>query len=266
MTKKTNILYKNLIKKEEERVLIQIIDTLLDSSLPYSGKHRKEQWEKGWGENLKSGNLKPKYFGKYPITRLNGKLVKGVDEQKALYTIVDELGKKYFKNVSTIIEFGCGTGHNLLRMRNINKNARLVGCDWANSSQKIVSKLGKGFYGFNFDFFNPRYPFNMTDSGVYTVAALEQIGTKYDKFVKLLLLQKPSVVIHIEPIPELLDPSKLLDYLSIRYMEKRKYLSGYLDYLRKLEKQKKINILEAKRSGIGSMYIDGYSVIIWKPL
>ena len=99
-----------------------------------------------------------------------------------------------------------------------------------------------------------------------TVAALEQTGTRYERFLRYLIKQKPKIVIHIEPIPELLDPDNLIDYLSIKYMEKRKYLSGYLTHLKELEKQGKIKILEARRSGIGSQYIDGYSIIAWRPL
>jgi len=84
--------------------------------------------------------------------------------------------------------------------------------------------------------------------------------------LRYLLRNKPSVVVHIEPIPELLDPTNLLDYLSIRYMQKRKYLTGYLDTLRVMEQRGLIKIMEARRSGIGSMFIDGYSIIVWKPL
>ncbi len=261
--------YRKLTKKEEEQTLIKIMDTLLDDSVPYSGAHRRRQWEKGWGENLKSGNLKPKYFGKYPVTRLNGQFVKGVDEQKALYTIVDELAEKYLLRTTAICEFGCGTGHNLVRIANkffITEALplyRFIGLDWASSSQKILRNIG--LEGYKFDFFNPKFKMP-NDSSVYTVAALEQTGTNYKKFVSYLLKNKPKVVVHIEPIPELLDPTKLLDYLSIKYMQKRKYLSGYLDYLKELEKKGKIKILEARRSGIGSLYIDGYSVVVWKPI
>lgn len=264
--------YKLLNNKEEEKVIIKILDTLLDDSIPYSGKHRKEQWEKGWGENLKSGNITPKYFGKYPVTRYKGKFVTGQDEQKSLYSIVDELAKRYLSKVKSVVEFGCGTGHNLLRIKKVNPKAIFVGCDWTKSSQKIVNKLGDNFVGVNFDFFKPSddnltFGYGNFDTGVLTVAALEQVGTKYKKFVSYLLRNKPSVVVHIEPMPEYLDPTNLLiDYLSVKYMEKRKYLSGYPIYLRELEKKGKIKILESRRSGIGSMFIDGYSILVWKPL
>ncbi len=260
--------HRKLTEKEEEQTIIKILDTLLDDSIPYSGKHRKEQWEKGWGENLKTGDVIPRYFNKYPIFRYKGKFVKACSddyERQMLYTIVDRLAKEYLSEQDCVVEFGCGTGHNLLRVQKFNKNADFWGGDWVSSSQKIVNKLGGNFSGFKFDFFNPSFCFPK-GTGVYTVAALEQTGTNYKKFVSYLLKNKPSVVVHIEPIPELLDETKLIDYLSIKYMQKRKYLSGYLTYLEELEKKGKILILRAKRSGIGSMMIDGYSEIVWKPI
>lgn len=256
--------YRLLNKKEEEQTIIKILDTLLDPSLPFSGKHRHEQWEKGWGENLKSGDLKPKYFGKYPVTRYQGKFVKGQDEQKSLHSIVKELTNKYLTDATDIYEFGCGTGHNLKLIESINPKAVLHGYDWAKSSNEIIR--GLGYDAYNFDYFNPPKIKLEDNSSVITVASLEQTGTNYKKFVSYLLKNKPSVVIHIEPMPEYLDPTKLIDYLSIKYMEKRKYLSGYRDYIEQLEKDGKTLILESRRSGIGSLYIDGYSILVWRPM
>ena len=258
--------YRLLNKKEEDQVVIKILETLLDSSVPYSGSHRKEQWEKGWGENLKSGNLTPKYF-KYNIFRHNQRFItsniKGF-EQKMLHSIVDEMYWKYMSEAKDIYEFGCGTGHNLKRIQKFSKS-KLHGFDWTTSSNKLINKLG--FDGQNFDFFEPNFKLGLEEhSAVYTVAALEQTGTRFERFIAYLMRNKPKVVVHIEPIPELLDPTNLLDYLSIKYMHKRKYLNGFLDVLRSLEKQGKIKIHEARRSGIGSLYIDGYSIVVWSPI
>lgn len=258
---------KLLTKQEEEKALIQIIEILLDKSIPFSGAHRKKQWEKGWGENLESGTGIPKYFGKYPLNRLNGHFVKSKDpkyEQKMLYKIVDSLAKKYLTKATHVYEFGCGTGHNLWRIKGANPRAILHGFDWTKSSNEIIRAMG--WHAEQFDFFNPSKVKLEKESAVYTVAALEQTGTNYKKFVAYLLKNKPSIVVHIEPIPELLDSTKLLDYLSIQYMAKRKYLKGYLTYLEELEKKGKIKIIEARRSGVGSFLIDGYSIIVWKPL
>lgn len=260
--------YRLLTKPEQDKVVIEILETLLDPSLPYSGSHRRKQWETGWGENLKAGDHTPRYFGKHKVNRINQKFVIGNSknfEQNMLYSIVDELTYRYLTGKKDIYEFGCGTGHNLLRIQSINNMARYHGFDWTKSSNVLVKKLG--FHAEQFDFFEPDFTIGLEpDAAVITVAALEQIGTRYEQFLKYIIRNKPSVVVHIEPISELLDPTNLLDYLSIKYMKKRKYLEGYLDTLRILEKQDKIKIHEARRSGIGSKFIDGYSIIVWSPL
>jgi len=259
--------YRKLNKEENEKVIIQIIDTLLDKSIPYSGKHRQEQWEKGWNQNLKEKSLTPHYFGKYKINRLNGKFVEAISpnyERDMLYSIIDKFAKKYLKQVDNIYEFGCGTGHNLLRVSKINRQALLYGFDWVKSSVLLVRL--KGMIGYLFDFFKPDKSINLEEnSGVYTVAALEQTGTNYKKFIEYLIKNKPKVCVHIEPIAELLDPKVLMDYLSIKYFEKRKYLSGFLTYLKELEKEGRILIHEVERNKIGSLFIEGYSVIVWSP-
>lgn len=258
--------YRYLTKAEEDATIIEILDTLL-KPIEYSGKHRKEQWEKGWGQNLKEDSMTPHYFGKYLVQRLNGRFILAFSksfEASQLHRLVFDLSCKYFKGTMDVYEFGCGTGHNLMEVSMSNSNLTVHGLDWAMSSQKILKKWGIDAH--NFDFFKPSKLKLTKDSGVLTVAALEQTGTEYKKFVKYILKNKPKVVVHIEPIPELLNPNNLLDYLSIKYMEKRKYLSGYLTYLKELERQGKIKILEARRSGIGSLFIDGYSIISWKPL
>ncbi len=274
--------YCPLSKREEERVLIKIIDTLLDPFLVYSGEHRLKQWEKGWGQNLTELNKEkttdaifPHYHGKYEINRLNQNFVKGVSpnyERNMLYVILDYVFDKYLRKFENIYEFGCGTGHNLLRVREVNPTANLFGLDWAKSSQKIIkqmtdSNLVKNIQGYNFDFFKPNKKIRLLkNSAVYTVAALEQVGTNYKTFVSYLLQNKPALCLHIEPIAELLDENRLIDNLSIKYFRKRNYLEGFLNYLRKLEKEKKIKIIEAKRAHIGSLFIEGYSLVIWKPL
>jgi hypothetical protein len=276
------LVYSPLSRQEEELVIIKIINTLLDPHLVYSGLHRLKQWEKGWGENLTelkrektTGAVSPHYFGKYSVNRLNQIFVKGVSpnyEKNMLYVILDYLFDKYLREFDNVYEFGCGTGHNLLKVHEVNPSANLFGLDWAKSSQKIISQMSdlgliKNIKGYNFDFFKPNKKIKLSDnSAIYTVAALEQVETNYKAFVSYLIKNKPNICLHVEPIAELLDENRLIDNLSIRYFRKRNYLNGYLTYLKKLEKEGKIKIHEAKRTYIGSMFIEGYSIIVWSPL
>jgi hypothetical protein len=257
------------------------MSTLLSDHVVYAGKHRLEHWEEGWGQNFSQLNDKteiksitPHYFGKYDVVRINQRFIKPLKknfEQNSLSVIQDWLFDKYLKKSENIYEFGCGTGHNLFRARAVNRRADIWGLDWAASSQKIIRKLAhegfdKKLFAKRFNFFNPDKNFKLgKNSAVYTVAALEQTGEDYKKFIDYLLKNKPKICFHIEPIGELLDKNNLMDFLSIRYFERRKYLSGFLNYLEELQGRKKIKIIKAQRSYIGSLFIEGYSVIAWRP-
>ena len=271
--------YDEFSKEDEKKIISDIEKHLNQKDIVKAGEHRKEEWEKGWGENLNELNIGeknviPKYFAKHDILRWKQKFIRPIGkdfELNSLYVIQDWLFDKYIRDTETIYEFGCGTGHNLLHVWKINPNAEIWGLDWAKSSQEIIKKLDKDnpekdFHGENLDYFNPNHQFKLkNNSVVFTVASLEQIGDKFEKFTEYILEQNISLCIHIEPIIELLDEENVLDNLSIRYIKKRNYLTGYLEYLRKLETDGKLKILRSQRSYIGSMFIDGYSIIVWSP-
>ncbi len=143
--------------------------------------------------------------------------------------------------------------------------------DWTKASQNIIKEINKldennKITGYNFNFFEPDYQINIPESStVFTCNALEQVGENYKEFINFILDKKPDLCINFEPMPEFLDRNNLIDYLCIKYMEKRKYLKGYLAYLQQLEKENKIEIIYTKRLLGGSYFIEGYPVVIWKP-
>lgn len=274
-----HFLYEMMSPRERDAVILRILE-VLNSDLMRAGEHRLQQWESGWAENaaaVVAGSpdaLIPRYFGKYPVVRWRQEFIKPISphfEYHMLAAIQDWIFESYLKDVDAIYEFGCGTGHNLARAREVNARAMLYGLDWAMSSQEVIALTAKQdkdirLKGARFDIFHPDYALALDpNSAVYTVAALEQISDGFKGFVDYLLEKKPSVCIHIEPIGELLDPKNLVDFLSLQYFKKRNYLSGFLEYLRSLEKEGTIVIRKAQRSYIGSLFIEGYSVIVWSP-
>lgn len=277
-----NFQYRRPTQKERDELIKKILEVLLDQSIESVGKGRLSKWEEGWNENLNKykkaaviKNLSPMYFGKYNCIRWNRDFIIPLSnnfEANSLDLIQDWLFDKYLRRAKSIYEFGCGTGHNLLRLRTINKKAVLWGLDWAKSSQKLINGIqqinpNSNLRNRNFDFFKPDYSFKLNKEGVViTVASLEQTGREFNKFINYLLKEKPKLVIHIEPVYELLDQDNLFDYLSLKYFQKRNYLWGLLDYLRKLETSKKIKIIRAQRTYIGSLFIDGYSIIVWQTI
>ena len=63
-----------------------------------------------------------------------------------------------------------------------------------------------------------------------------------------------------------MDENNLIDYLTIKYFNKRNYLKNYLTKLQTLEKENKVEILEVKRLNYGSKFVEGHTLIIWKPV
>lgn len=277
-----NLKYRALYNHENEKILNLLKTTLKDKKLKKSGKKYKKKWNIGWNENLnllkknRKNALIPKYFNKYKYARIGGKIYKtetNLFDYKLLKLITSYIFIKYFKNSSQVLEFGSGTGHNLLNLNRFNISAKLHALDWAQETEKICNILKKdtskdiNIEGHAFDYFNPKINFPLDKNWTcFTVASLEQVGLNYKKFINMLIKKKPKLVVNLEPIAELLDKKNELENLSIKYFLKRNYLKDYLKHLKKMEKEKKIKIIKTRKSYFGSLYINGYSLIVWKPI
>ena len=255
----------------------------LESNLSQTGPGRQPDWESGWGSNLEkfnaSGDIEdtvPGYFEKSSVIRWKQKFIQPHDlntEKNLLSILVDSLLLKFGKHADSIYEFGCGTGWHLFRLRTHFPKTKLVGLDWTKQSQELIrnyamSRHDKELFGQNFDFFTPPPQGMIVErkSVFLTVASLEQTHKNFSKFLDFILKSKPELIINIEPIGEFLDSNNLLDLLSLKYFEKRNYLSGFYGALKALEEQGLIKIHDARRSYLGSLFIDGYSIIVWSPI
>ena len=280
LTEEVDLGFEELSNKEFQATMVHVIDTL-QSDLIKAGQHRKGDWHAGWQSNfveyVKSKSTQaaiPGYFEKSKFARWQNRWILPNDsllELKLLGALVDSTLSKYSKSPSAIYEFGCGTGQHLFRLRKLFPESRLIGLDWATSSQDLIKSFSKhnddsNLSGLNFDFFSPREDLLVPPDSIFlTVAALEQVHDNHNLFVNWIMKKKPKYVINIEPIEEFLDPSNLLDSISIKYFRKRNYLKGYFQYLLELEKQEKLTILDRRRTMFGSLFIEGYSVVVWKP-
>lgn len=278
--KKFNLHYKKIELKEKKIIIQSINDHIKNLKKTKITSKYLKKWDSGWKENYlkflksrKENSLIPKYFYKSNIIRINGEFYKSISknfDNRILNLINTHVFETYFKNNrKPIVEFGCGTGSNLLLLRKINKESILIGLDWSRYSQKILNNFkNDNIFGYNFNYFKPSFDKRIktkpNEWSCYTVASLEQVGKKYINFINFLKMKKPSIILNIEPINELLNSKNINDNLSIRYAKKRNYLDGYYNYLLKLEKKKIIKILKVCKSYFGSKYINGYSLIVWK--
>ncbi len=270
------------LTEEEHQIAITEIKKTLAKKLEVSGSHRKESWEIGWGQNLiefsdtkNLASIAPKYFGKYPLIRWKQQFIKpksALMESGLLSLLIQSLVETYSNEMKNLYEFGCGTGNNLVKIREYNSKLELYGLDWVESSQRIINLIAKEtgdnkLHSAKFDYFSPDEEIKIKEQSiVLTVASLEQTGSEFIKFIDYLIKQKPKVVIHIEPMWEPLNKNNELDSLSISYFNKRNYLNGLYLHIEELAKEGRLEIDRYFRSFLGSFFVDGYSVLVWRPV
>jgi transketolase C-terminal domain/subunit/SAM-dependent methyltransferase len=277
---KTDFRYRHLSAEEREKVIIDSLRVIDSGNLSVSGPHRRDVWEKGWSENLKEfeasggdeNTLVPKFVRTNTIKRLCGDYIEpykpGFETTFVQVLRMVVLGH-YLKNVRRIFEFGCGTGHNLFALASLFPDKEFYGLDWAASSRATVDRLAevKGIpvRGILFDLFNPDSSVDLgSDDGVFTIGALEQLGTGYEAFLSFLLQRRPRICVHMETMNEFYDRESIEDYIALRYTRQRGYLWGFLERLRVLERSGTIRIHDVRRT-FGSQYHEGYSFVVWSP-
>ena len=147
---------------------------------------------------------------------------------------------------------------------------KVYGFDFVQPSIDIVNDLrehrGLNAFGVAFNIMEPDFKIDVEDNSViFTSGAIEQVASKFDKFINFILEKKPSLVVNIEPAYEVYNQDILFDYLAAKFHKKRGYTSGYLPRIKELEKQNKVDILKIKRLNFGSLFMEGFTCIIWRP-
>lgn len=278
---KTDFRYRKLSANERDKVLLDVIKKIESDQQIIGAEERQGVWAKGWAENLedfiKSGydlnKLIPKFIRPNQVIRLNRNYIMPANPNFELdYFSVFRLWlfKNYLKEFESIYEFGCGTGFNLTVLAQLYPKKKLHGLDFVTSSMDLVNKIGE-VYGWKmtghfFDMLSPDEIFEIGDnSAIFTIGAIEQLASNFEAFLQFLLKHSPALCIHVEPTIELYDESNLIDYLAIKFHRKRGYTENYLTRLRELEAQNEIEILKVKRLFFGSLFMEGYTYVIWKP-
>lgn len=272
--------YRNLDQGETDAALRQI-DRNSRQATPLNFTnlgHWTHQWERAWqrfnNSKFDLGALRPCYLGKHTPLRYSGAFIEPADElfeAKSLEVILCWVQRKFFEGLSTVYEFGCGSGHNLVTLARHFPGVEFCGFDWAPASPKILQKVRK-VHGLRvwgerrnllegFPSEDPsRRPF-----GVLTVGALEQTGLEYTRFFDAMLAARPARVVHLEPMVEFYNHHTAMGHASIKYHLRRGYWAGGLAYLEALEREGRIELLRTRRVTFGSLNVEGYNHIVWRP-
>lgn len=276
-----NLNYRILKGMERDKCVVEAQNFLNLPNLPTAGESRHNDWEQGWGQNLKefldSGHeinaLVPKYIKRGETVRLLGEFVQPTNPNFVeIYTELFRswLFKKFFPHVTAIYEFGCGSASHIACLAQTFPDKEIYGLDWTEASFKIIKAMADHYdfnvHGVRFDFFNPDADIKLIEgAGVLTFGALEQVGSRHGPFIEYLIDNHPAVCVHVEGIEELYNCSYELDALALGYHQKRKYLSGFLTRLRELESIGKAEIISIHRQHFGNRFDDTYSYIVWRP-
>ena len=280
-----NVSYSQVVGKELEQAYKEINFEIYEKELRVCDAESQSVWDKGWGEVLSKleetkaeiniSLLTPQYF-KHNFLRFNDSYIRtesAFDELKIYSLIRQCIFLKYFDSADRYLEFGCGTGTSAFLLSELFPDKKIVATDWATPSQKIVNKLGaslgREIHGHRFNMFDLSGADELTidnDTLVYTFHAMEQLGSSHKGFTDYLVEQKPGLCVHIEPIYEFYDSKNYMDYLAMKYHDKRNYLKGWWPYLESLAASNKIEIIEAKRLKFGSFFHEAYSIIVWRPI
>ncbi len=218
--RRINTKFRKPTFEEFEEYILYVLKRIVDSSVRTREENLKV-FETGWGENLELllhngislASLKPKYFHPTKFLRYNNGLIvtESPDFEYDLFTLVRYLlFDKYLSPYEDIYEIGCGACQNLFLLSEFFPTKNLYGFDWTKASIKIAAYLAKTLNrkieGDVFDMMNPPSDVNIKPgSAIITIHSLEQIGTQHEKLFEFILAAKPGIVLHYEPILELLD-------------------------------------------------------------
>lgn len=253
----------SFLNQEETNLVISHVKKHI---LEVKYKPSLEQWNSAWDDLSKCDA--PKYFSPrfmiedYGIYRYNQKYIKSKYfnlEGKFHDQLLKNIQDKWLSDIDCVVEFGCGTGHNLQKIRNRNNAIKIYGSDWTSSSQKILSRYGIPSWNFDMRICDKKIPKEILECEnicFLTIGSMEQLGENWERFLDFMLNFKPKRSIHIEPIIEFYDINNEIDYLAYQYHKKRGYLNGFFNKI--------INFKQLKfyqRIPFGNIYNEGYNVV-----
>ena len=278
----SDLRYERPSGRARDEIVLKVLKHIGSDKPTAVGEHRANIWEACWSESLQrfvDAGLKPESLVPAFVTpglpvRLDQDYAIPAAPQYELNVLQvcrAFLFDRFLKDTDAVYEFGCGSGFNLVALAEQLPGKKLYGLDWSKSANETVNLIRGALKidvtGRHFDFFNPDRSLELgAASGVLTMCALEQVGTRHEQFIAYLLEKKPAVCVHMEPLLELYDDDNLIDHLAVLYHRKRGYLEEFLTALRALESKRRIEILDARRFYVGSLYHEGYSFVAWRPL
>jgi len=247
------------------RLLLEDILSIVKHELVYQAK---DEYDSGiWNRKYETIDFETHIglFGKNSnssaIFRMNDILFKGK------YGDYAEKYEQQFFDVldnyidQSIVELGCGLGINLFRLNRRNFT-KIEGYDISENAISLAKRRNaENNYSIHFGVLdlNKSLPNGIIkDKVVFTKEFLEQLKHSMPNVLKNIIDGKPKIVINFE---QDYDSSP---FMVKQYFNARDYQNNLVRELRKLEKEKKIEIISIKNLPLTLSPIHSLSAIIWK--
>jgi hypothetical protein len=267
---------------DRDLLLIEVIERIRKDKQVIASEDRTAAWEKGWAENLEmfrqnpnsDAALVPKFVREgLPVRWFKKYFNSNVTnfELKYIEILRQFIITKYFGKVDNLYEFGAGTGFNLLHANRIYPNLTLIGTDFVQPAVDLMNLIGKEraipLRGSIFNMLTPQLEDLrlQSNSAVWTFGSLEQLGGQVAPMIDYLIENGPAICVHVEPVVEFYEDGSIEDYLAKWFQTKRGYTAGLVKLLAEYEESGKIEILKSHRLNFGSVMMEGYNLVVWRP-
>lgn len=274
--------YRKVEGQERDRIILEVLKKIATDRQVVGATDRKDVWNAGWEENyeafVQSGHDLAKLVPRFvrpgqPIRWQQGYIIpENQWFERDFFAVLREwLFETYCADADAIYEFGCGTGMNLAAFAQRYPDKEYHGFDFVPPAQKMVDAMAQAYgwrmQGHLFDMTAPDAHIEFKgNSRLLTFGALEQLAGKIETFFEFVLERSPGLCVHVEPVVDLYDEDNLIDFLAASFHRKRGYTANLLSYLQDLESRGKIELLKVKRSFFGSLFMEGYTVLAWRPI
>jgi SAM-dependent methyltransferase len=277
-----NFRYRKAEGQKRDRIILEVLKKIAADRQVVGASERKDVWNAGWEESyegfVRSGydlaRLVPRFIRPGQPIRWRQEYIIPENEWFELdyFAVLREwLFETYCADANAIYEFGCGTGFNLAALAQRYPDKEFHGFDFVPPAKKMLDAMA-GVYGWRmqghmFDMTAPDARIEFRDnSRLLTFGALEQLAGRIEAFFDFVLKRSPSLCVHVEPVIDLYDEDNLIDFLAASFHRKRGYTANLLGLLKDLESRGKIELLKVKRSFFGSLFMEGYTCLVWRPI
>lgn len=257
--------------KKQRELVMEFVKNKVKTTQEKPNKH---QWTDYWKEVFESDSKTPSFFKKKQdvitgknVFRYKDNFILTKKENlgpEALHEIINNALLTLPKNISAVVEFGCGNGHNLQYIKERHPKLKLAGCDFAKSAVLMVKKNGHESFLFDMKAADSLIPKSIKldpdNTAFFTSGSMEQLGSDWKIFFDFLVSSAVKYVIHVEPIKELYCKNKDMEKLAIKFHKSKKYLNNYFSHLKK---QKTFTVTYSK-SNFGTLFDQGFNVLILK--